>query len=369
MSGISRRRWLRIVAAFVALCSTATADGASRRLLYVAAPGVRNYVEYGGVGVLVFDVDAGHRFVKRIPTWDVPAGTAPENVKGIAASAETGKLYLSTPQRLACFDLVTEAKEWERVYDGGCDRMALSPDGRTLYVPSFEGPTWHVVDAATGDLTATLRPDSGAHNTVYGRDGKRVYLAGLRSPLLSVAETATHSLERTVGPFGSAIRPFTVNAAGTRCYVCVNDLLGFEVGDLTAGNRLHRVEVAGFDKGPVARHGCPSHGIGLTPDETELWVCDAHNRRLHVFDATADPPKQTTSLAVRDEPGWITFTIDGQYAYPSSGEVIEVATKRAVAVLKDEEGRHVGSEKLLEIDFAGGKPVRAGDQFGLGRKR
>ena len=25
------------------------------------------------------------------------------------------------------------------------------------------------------------------------------------------------------------------------------------------------------------------------------------------------------------------------------------------------------SEKLLEIDFAGGKPVRAGDQFGIGR--
>jgi len=33
---------------------------------------------------------------------------APENVKGIAASARTGKLYVSTTKRLACFDLVTE---------------------------------------------------------------------------------------------------------------------------------------------------------------------------------------------------------------------------------------------------------------------
>ena len=30
-------------------------------------------------------------------------------------------------------------------------------------------------------------------------------------------------------------------------------------------------------------------------------------------------------------------------------------------------GRDVQSEKMLEIDFHGGTPVRAGDQFGLGR--
>ena len=47
----------------------------------------------------------------------------------------------------------------------------------------------------------------------------------------------------------------------------VNELLGFEIGDLVSGKKLHRVEVKGFKKGPTKRHGCPSHGIGLTPDE------------------------------------------------------------------------------------------------------
>ncbi|HEU0093436.1 MAG TPA: hypothetical protein VFS78_15070, partial [Vicinamibacteria bacterium] len=45
------------------------AAGVEKRLLYVASPGIRNYVEYGGVGVLVFDIANGHRFVKRIPTF------------------------------------------------------------------------------------------------------------------------------------------------------------------------------------------------------------------------------------------------------------------------------------------------------------
>ena len=29
------------------------------RFLYVAEPGIRNYVEHGGIGVLVFDIDNG----------------------------------------------------------------------------------------------------------------------------------------------------------------------------------------------------------------------------------------------------------------------------------------------------------------------
>jgi hypothetical protein len=84
-----------------------------KHLLYVSAPGVRNYVDYGGVGVMVFDIDRGHRFVKRIPTWEVPAGQEPENVKGIAANGKTGKLYISTLKHLACIDLATEKMVWD----------------------------------------------------------------------------------------------------------------------------------------------------------------------------------------------------------------------------------------------------------------
>jgi len=90
---------------------------------------------------------------------------------------------------------------------------------------------------------------------------------------------------------------------------------------------------------------------------------------MHIFDATKMPPTQVASIEVRDEPGWITFSIDGQYGYPSTGDVVEVATRKIVAGLTDEKGAAVQSEKMLEIDFADGKPVRTGDQFGLGRKR
>jgi DNA-binding beta-propeller fold protein YncE len=358
------------------LLSSASAESQNpqldrQRLIYVASPGVRNYVDWGGHGVLVFDIDNRHRFVKRIPLEGY--GTDDQgnalNVKGVCANAAAGRLYVSTLRHLICIDLITDKVVWQKTFDLGCDRMSISSDGRTIYLPSLENDVWYVVDAATGEEIKRIVTKSRAHNTVYGPDGKHVYLAGIGSPLLTVARTKDHTIERTVGPFGGVIRPFTVNRAETLVFVNVNDLLGFEIGDLKTNQRIHRIEVKGFPLGTPDRHGCPSHGIGLTPDEREIWVCDAFNRGLHIFDATVMPPKQSGNITLREQPGWVTFSIDGTLAYASTGEVIDVKSREIIAALSDEEGRPVHSEKLLEIDFVGGKASENGDQFGLGRGR
>ena len=85
---------------------------------------------------------------------------------------------------------------------------------------------------------------------------------------------------------------------------------------------------------------------------------------MHIFDTTVMPPKQKASMPVREQPGWITFSLDGR-GVPSTGEVIDVRTRNRVAALDDEMARHVGSEKLIEIAFTGPRPIRAGDQFGM----
>src|SRR5258708_11515195 len=321
----------------------------TRHFLEVAWPGLSNCVEYGGVGILVYDVEAGYRFVKRIPTWDVRAGQEAENVKGVVANARTARIYVSTPKRIAAFDLLSERKVWDREFAGGCDRLAISPDGQTLYVPSFEGPHWLVVNAATGDVLKTIVLNSGAHNTIYSPDGRRAYLAGLKSPLLRVTATNTHEVAKEIGPFSNVIRPFTINGAGTLCYVNVNELLGFEIGDLTTGKKLQRVEVQGVAKGPVKRHSCPAHGIGLTPDEKEIRLCDGRNQMLHVFDNTVMPPKQMQSIKLRDQPGWITFSLDGRYAWPSTGEIIDPKTKRIINTFSAEPGPPLQNAKNLQL--------------------
>jgi DNA-binding beta-propeller fold protein YncE len=354
---------------FLVLLLALAPRASEHHFLYVAEPGIRNYVEYGGVGVLVYDIDAGYKFVRRIPSEAVPSGKDPENVKGIAASAATGRLYVTTIKRLMAFDLATDKKLWDKELEGGADRLAVSPDGRTLYVPTLEGPHWTVVDAVTGEARAKVVTKSGAHNTIWGPNGKEVYLAGLTSPLLRVADPSTNTVVKEIGPFANVIRPFTINGSQTRVYVNVNDLLGFEVGDLKTGKVLQHVEVPGFEKGDVKRHGCPSHGIALSPDERELWLSDGHNSAVHIFDMTQAVPKLVKTIKVRDQPGWITWSLDGKHVWPSTGEIIDAKTKAIVATLTDEAHRMVQSEKVVEVVFDGDKVVRTGDQFAMGQKR
>ncbi|WP_337042306.1 YncE family protein [Emticicia sp. 17c] len=338
-----------------------------KRYLYVATPGVRDYLGYGGHGIQVFDIDNKHQFVKFIPTAGLHPDGKPSNVKGVCVSLATNCIYISTVEALQCIDLTTEKLVWEKQFEGGADRMSVSPDGKIIYLPSFEKEFWNVIDARTGNLIQKIVTNSGSHNTLYGLSGKYVYLAGLKSPYLTVTDAKTHTISKQVGPFNAEVRPFTINGAETLAYVNINGLLGFEVGDLKTGKKLHRVEVQGFNKGEVKRHGCPTHGIGLTPDEKELWICDGANNRLHVFDNTQIPPKQVTTITVKDMPGWITFSLDGKYAYPSTGDVIDVKTRKIIASLEDQNYNSVQSEKMIEIHFSGTKPIRAGDQFGIGR--
>jgi hypothetical protein len=80
------------------------------------------------------------------------------------------------------------------------------------------------------------------------------------------------------------------------------------------------------------------------------------------------PPKQLTSIKARDCVGWLSFSMDGRFAYSSTGEIIDVATRKVIASLRDENGNDVQSEKVLDLVIEDGKVIQAGNQFGVGRK-
>ena len=69
---------------------------AIKRYLYVATPGIRDYLGFGGHGILVFDMDNNHRFVKRIKTSGFHPDKTPSNVKGVAVSLPLNSIYVSS---------------------------------------------------------------------------------------------------------------------------------------------------------------------------------------------------------------------------------------------------------------------------------
>jgi DNA-binding beta-propeller fold protein YncE len=324
-----------------------------RRYLYVAVPGAENDAEYRSApGILVFDIDDEHKFVRRIPLWAASADGQIESVRGIAADVKSRRLYITTVKRIAAIDLATDKIVWEKSYEGQCcDRLAISPDGATIYAPAFGSPKWYVIRADTGGLVTTISVAGWPRQTIYGSDGRHAYLAAWESKTVLVVDTAAHKVIREVGPFSSFLCPFTVNSRETLAFANVDRLVGFEVGDLRTGLILDRVIVEGYQMEVAPKYECPSHGIAFNRDERELWVADGVDNRLHVFDATVYPPTPTKTIAVRAQPRWISFGVDGRYAYPSTGDVIDAKTKAIVATLEDERRTPVQSEKLLEIDL------------------
>ena len=174
--------------------------------------------------------------------------------------------------------------------------MSITPDGRLIYLPSLEAPHWNVVRAEDGEMVDKIVVDWPRTTRSADPRASRPTSPVSFAPVRVVAPKPACQDRRSVWLQHPALHH---QRRRTLCFVNVNDLLGFEVGDLASGEKLHRVEVPGFEKGPAKRHGCPSHGIGLTPDEKELWLTDAHNSRLHIFDATVMPPRQLASIPAR----------------------------------------------------------------------
>ena len=120
-------------------------------------------------------------------------------------------------------------------------------------------------------------------------------------------------------------------------------------------------------------HGGPMHGIALTPDESEIWIPDAINNQVLVYDNTGaekgEWPKLDLTKSIKTEApnGWITMGLDGKLAYMASGDVVDVKTHKIVGQLRDEYGRHMDSEKVLDLAFnLDGKLVRKVNEFSIG---
>jgi DNA-binding beta-propeller fold protein YncE len=315
-----------------------------------------------GQGIVVLDVDRNFEFVKRIPTYNIAAAVRPAEAAGIAASPATNMIYLAMRGRLTAFDLATDQKVWDNTYDGFCcERQEITPDGLTIVAGSNLRNFWYVIDARTGEMKGKIQAAAtDAHNMALSADGKTVLMAP-NGVTVTVGDVPSMKAIRTI-TFSDHVRPLVINHDATRVYANLNNLLGFEIADVKTGEVIKHIEApaemwkekwANRDK-PGVRffgHGCPSHGIALTPDESELWVVDNINYGVLVYDNTGEWPVYRSSFPTTASADWITMGLDGRYAYLSSADIVDVKTKKIVGQMKDEYGRPMHSEKFLELAF------------------
>ena len=347
----------------------------ARHLLYITEPGSLEQPGWAnGVGIIVLDVNDGYHFVKRIPTWDYAASMSPEQVSGVAASPVTNLIYVAARGRIAAIDLGTDKLVWSTTLDGKCcERPQVTPDGKTIVVGSDLQDYWYELDAATGKLIGKLEaPESpNAHNLNLSADGKLAFMSP-NNKVMTISDIQTRKVVKTIR-FPDNIRVFVLNKDSTKVFANNNNFMGFLEADVKSGQVTKTVEVTGEDwrskwnitPRPRIPHACPSHGIALTPDEREIWVSDGIFNKIHIFSNT-ETPTEIDTINLPAGAFWITFGLDGKLAYLSSGDIVDVPRHKIVGQMKDEYGRLITSEKLLDITFDNGHAQRVSNQFANG---
>lgn len=337
-------------------------------------------------GIDVYDINNNFSLVKHINLPD-SAGQ-----RGAAVSLPTHTLYVAygsdsgSGGQLLAYDLITDKVLWTKQYSHGVDSLAITPDGKTIYMPAGEesgSNLWYVEDATTGNDKGTIQTGADPHDTIVSVNGSHVYMGPRNNndtPTdLYVADTATNQITQKVGPFQKGVRPFTVNKEETLVYASTTDFLGFQVGSITSGKILYTSPIRGFN---CASNGAtdPSHGISLSPNEKELYVIDSPCSYIHVFDVSGVPnsaPKQVADIKLthpisgNENPcaydclkdGWLQHSTDGRFVFVGdSGDVIATSTRTVVGNLPSLQNTRV----MLEIDFQNNLPIATSERQGLG---
>jgi hypothetical protein len=357
--------WLGLI---LALVGSASAAGAALGQAASAPQAARLiYAAQDDGTIHVYDIDNHHAEVKTIGLFACCA-----DVRGIAAAVPTQRLYVmynrSDQGHVAAVDLLSDQIVWDRVlHSPGVDRGNLTPDGTTLYLPTWEDDPASayelVIDAETGAEKARITLPPRSHDTLVSLDGQRVFMeTKSQTASMYVADTVSNQVTVTLGGYccGGVLGPFAINATGSRVVNQVNGYAGFQLADVALGGVTESVPFAAGNGG---------HGIAWTPDERQVWVDDGGMPAVHVFDMTVSPPREVDLVPVGQVPHWLTFGIDGRFAYVAGRkgagddtDVIDVATHQRVSNLRP-------SEDLLEVDFAAGSVAAVGNQFGVGRSQ
>jgi hypothetical protein len=360
-----------------------------RHLVYIGTPGDQGTDNQSGV--IVLDADKNYSFVKRI-SYELPAAKMPGGkVSGIAVSVPLQMLYITQDGSMTAFDLSTDKIVWRFTGEstpvarpngragssltGCCERPWVLPDGKTLIVGSHYNSWWYYIDGQTGKVLAKVdTPEANvAHNLNVTADGKTAFLSSMSSPTigkagLAILDVASKKILRYM-TFTEMVRPLTMNHDGSLVYANVNGLIGFEIGETATGKVLGRYPIPG-DKWKGT-----SHGIGMTPDQSEIWVADPFNGVWHVWDNPGDGrnPVYNPSKIIKPTTGvshsWVTMSNDGKLAFLGDSSVVDVKTHKEIAMLKDEFGRPIPhTEKILYLGFKDGKLVEGNNQFAVGDK-
>lgn len=206
--------------------------------------------------------------------------------------------------------------------------IAISPDGRYLYISNQSSSAMSVVDTDTDTVTATIPVGATPFGVAVSPDGRRVYVANDGQGNVAVIDTATNTVIATSESGDNRAIAVAVNPNGRRVYVTTYSGNVVSVIDTARNTVIASIPVVG-----------PSR-LAVTPDGRHLYVSstdDSGRGSTAVVDITTN--RVTTTIpAGGDE---VSMAPDGHHAYvigngdggASTLSVIDTGTNAVISTI------------------------------------
>jgi len=160
--------------------------------------------------------------------------------------------------------------------------MALSPDGRLLYVVCQASDELRVVHIQSGKVVSTVPVGHVPRGIVLSRDGRQIYVTNAWSDTVSVIDAATLKVVRTL-PTGFEPTGIACDRSGETLYVAnrlSNDISvidvnsGQEIKRLLAGRGASYLALSADGKWVYGTHIYPNPGAFRVQPSSEITVID-----------------------------------------------------------------------------------------------
>jgi len=173
--------------------------------------------------------------------------------------------------------------------------MALSPDGRLLYVVCQASDELRVVDIQSGKVVGAVPVGHVPRGIVLSPDGRQIYVTNSWSDTVSVIDVATLRTVRTL-PTGFEPTGIVSDRSGETLYVAnrlssdisvIDVSTGQEIKRLLAGRGASYLALSADGKFVYSTHIYPNAGAFRTPPNSEITVIDTarqtvvDRKRLH----------------------------------------------------------------------------------------
>src|SRR5579862_419670 len=166
--------------------------------------------------------------------------------------------------------------------------MALSPDGRVLYVVCQDSDEVRVVDARSGQIVGSVTVGRAPRGIAMSADGRQLYVTNASSDTVSVIDAVALKVAQTL-PTGFEPAGVVVDRKGTTLYVAnrlsgdisVIDLAtGQETRRLLAGRGASYLAISADGKWIYCTHIYPNPGAFRTQPNSEITVIDTERQTV-----------------------------------------------------------------------------------------